>query len=135
MDLSIPATTAYLPTQGIGQQADARGSSGATAQGYVAAAENKDQASTKDQAPANQARLSPEETQKAREAAARRKEPGAEVARVHGFAFEYEGNRQVMKVNNEKGILIYQVPSKGHLALIEAEENTRKRSQQLSLTA
>lgn len=38
-----------------------------------------------------------------------------------GIQFEYEGQQLVMKVHGSKGELIYQVPSKGRLALIQAE--------------
>lgn len=39
------------------------------------------------------------------------------------FEVEYEGKHRVLKVNDSKGVLIYQVPSKGQLHLIQAEEN------------
>lgn len=38
--------------------------------------------------------------------------------------FEYTDGQQVMKVNDNKGDLIYQVPPKGQLQLIREQENT-----------
>jgi hypothetical protein len=64
--------------------------------------------------------------------AARRKDANSQAADVPGFNFVYEGKHEVMKVNNAKGVLIYQVPSKGQLTLIEADE---RREQALRLTA
>jgi hypothetical protein len=58
---------------------------------------------------------------------ARKKSPAAEVNSQPGFAFELDPkNHRVMKVNDNKGVLIYQVPSKGQLALIEAQESAQK---------
>ncbi|MFA5081854.1 MAG: hypothetical protein WC474_04815 [Hydrogenophilaceae bacterium] len=133
MDLSVASTTAtYPPVQAYPAQAGGRGNGGATTQDQAATLDSKGQATT------DQTRLATEEAQKALQEASRKKDtdaPSTEVAQVHGFAFEYEGTRQVMKVNNEKGVLIYQVPSKGQLALIEAEDDARQRSQFLRLTA
>ncbi|MDD4880888.1 MAG: hypothetical protein PHR30_10615 [Gallionellaceae bacterium] len=133
MDLSVASTTAtYPPVQSYPAQTGGRGNGGAATQDYAAVLDSKGQAT------ADQTRLSTEEAQKALQEAARKKDPSppsTEVAQVHGFAFEYEGTRQVMKVNNEKGVLIYQVPSKGQLALIEVEDDSRQRSQLLRLTA
>lgn len=39
------------------------------------------------------------------------------------FMIEYQGKHRVLKVNDSKGVLIYQVPSKGQLQLIQAEDN------------
>jgi hypothetical protein len=59
--------------------------------------------------------------------------PAQETEKLAGFRFEYEDNVQVMKVQDSKGVLIYQVPSKGRLALIETEESGQ--SAQLRQTA
>jgi hypothetical protein len=45
-----------------------------------------------------------------------------ETSKTAGFEFEYKDSTQVMKVNDSKGVLIYQVPSKGQLALLEATD-------------
>lgn len=128
MDLSVTAATAYLPVQAYAQQAGARGQ-GATVQEQAAAA--AEQAAS---ARLDSMAISPE-AQQARDEAARRKDPGAEVARNAGIRFEYQDNHQVMKVNNTKGYLIYQVPSKGQLALIQAEEAAQQPGRQIELTA
>ncbi|MFZ5483318.1 MAG: hypothetical protein ACOZB0_03735 [Pseudomonadota bacterium] len=78
---------------------------------------------------------SPLEAERAREEAARRRDPVAEPARSPGFVFEFQDSRQVMKVHNAKGVLIYQVPSKGQLALIETEEAANRLDPRLRLTA
>lgn len=64
---------------------------------------------------------SPIETEKARQAEAR-KDPTGETASQSGIQFEYQDQRQVMKLYNSKGVLIYQVPSEGRLTLIEAAD-------------
>ncbi len=51
-------------------------------------------------------------------------QPVQEPAPDAGLRFEYENKTQVMKVNDNKGILIYQVPSKGQLQLIEAQDSS-----------
>ena len=65
----------------------------------------------------------------------RKQVPATEASRAPGFQFEYEDSRQVMKVLNGKGVLIYQVPSKGQLALIEAADQAADPGRALSLTA
>lgn len=132
MDLSVSATAStYLPVQGHAQQAGVRGNNGAETQDYLATSGG----SRRDQTSRTETALVTPETQKAQEEAARRKDPSAEVSRTPGFSFEYQDNHQVMKVHNAKGVLIYQVPSKGQLALIQAEDNTQLLGQQLRLTA
>ena len=49
------------------------------------------------------------------------------------FLFEYENSRQIVKVQNSQGVLIYQVPSKGQLALIEQADSAEKSSIQLTV--
>lgn len=64
---------------------------------------------------------------------ARKKNPAAEVTAHPGYAFEVDSqNHKIMKVSDSKGVLIYQIPSKGQLALVSAQENDQKR---LQLTA
>lgn len=61
------------------------------------------------------------------------KQRPAETPTHPGYTFEVDQqNHRIMKVSNSRGVLIYQVPSKGELALVEAEEANQKR---LLLTA
>jgi hypothetical protein len=69
---------------------------------------------------------SPIEAEKARQAEAR-KDPTGETASQSGIQFEYQDQRQVMKLYNSKGVLIYQVPSEGRLTLIEADDAAASR--------
>ena len=47
---------------------------------------------------------------------------------VANFTFEVDQqNHRIMKLSDGKGVLIYQIPSKGQLALITAQENEQKR--------
>lgn len=133
MDFSVTSATSYLPAQNYAQQASVRSNGGTDAQSRDAGASSADnRAPSTDRTELSPASL---EAQKAREEAARRQDPAAEVSSTPGFSFEYEGNRQVMKVHNAKGVLIYQVPSKGQLALIQAEDSAQEGSSQLRLTA
>lgn len=127
MDLSVSATT-YLNLQPYGQQAALRGQEVAL---------SRDQGSFSAERRAARAELSPAsaEAQKAREEAARKQDPSTEKPRSPGFSFEYQDRQQVMKVHNGKGVLIYQVPSKGQLALIQAEEAASRDNRQIELTA
>ncbi len=50
-------------------------------------------------------------------------QPVQDSAPNAGVRFEYENKTQVMKVSDNKGILIYQVPSKGQLALIADQDS------------
>lgn len=124
MDLSVTAATAYLPVQAYAQQAAPRDQAVA------------EQAVARGPARTDSMAISPE-AQQARDEAARRKErdPTAETAASPGFRFEYQDNHRVMKVHNSKGYLIYQVPSKGQLALIQAEEGAQQPGRQIELTA
>ncbi len=65
----------------------------------------------------------------------RKAEASAAAPQLAGFSFEYQDRQQVMKVHNGKGVLIYQVPSKGQLALIQAADNDAQRNSKISLTA
>lgn len=126
MDLSVSAFgSAYLPvTPGQGA---VRTPAGTTARGVDP------------ERLADDARSRPKETpleaERAREETARRRDPAAETSRSPGFVFEFQDSRQVMKVHNAKGVLIYQVPSKGQLAIIEAEESANRADPRLRLTA
>jgi len=135
MDLNLTAATvtaAYLPVQGVAPQSGVRSSStGNEAQSIAAASGERP---TAPQSRLDTASTSPEAL-KAQEEAALRKDPTADLTSTPGFSFEYEDNHQVMKVHNAKGILIYQVPSKGQLALIQAEESAQQSGQKLRLTA
>lgn len=68
-----------------------------------------------------------------REGSVKKDVPAAEPARSPGIRFEYEDNHRVMRVHNSKGVLIYQVPSKGQLALIAAEDSASGAGIQLSV--
>ena len=125
MDISVTSvTTAYQP-----QQADMR-SNGGDEHGYSRASRGKRQAGASD-AEASSILLN---AGNAREEVIRGRAAGAEISRVPGFSFEYQDHHQVMKVQNIKGALIYQVPSKGQLTLIEAEDNTQRANSHLRLT-
>lgn len=126
MDVSVASTVTYLPTQGRAQQAGTRGGG---AQDFSATTGERSQTAKAELA------TSALEREQAGKEAARKKDPAAEVASNPGFRFEYQDNRQIMKVHNVKGVLIYQVPSKGQLALIQAEDSEQQRAQQISLTA
>jgi hypothetical protein len=43
-----------------------------------------------------------------------------------GFKFEFKDNVRVMEVHDNKGVLIYQVPPKGQLQLLQAEKKASK---------
>jgi hypothetical protein len=45
-----------------------------------------------------------------------------EPPRQAAFRFEYADNTRIMKLQDSKGILIYQIPSKGQLAILQATE-------------
>ncbi len=51
------------------------------------------------------------------------------------FEVEFQGKHRVMKVNDSQGVLIYQVPSKGQLQLIQAEENKARMSERVEAFA
>lgn len=125
MDVTALATVSYAP----GQIPAGSGSVRADARRATSNASSNERLAQAAVAPASA------EAQKAREEAARKKDPTAEVTANPGITFEYEDKHEVMKVHNVKGILIYQVPSKGQLALIDAEESGRKKGQQLQLVA
>lgn len=127
MELSVTSATAYLPVQAYAQPAAGR-DQGAALQDQAAAAAER-------QAVRGESVSVSLDAQQAQEEEARRKNPGTEVARSPGFSFEYQDKHQVMKVHNSKGFLIYQVPSKGQLALIQAEENPQQPGRQIELTA
>ena len=130
MDMIVSALgSAYLPAVPV--QGVVRSSVNAAAN---AIARTVDQDRLADD-PRSRAATSPLEAERAREENARRRDPATETARSPGFVFEFQDSRQVMKVHNAKGVLIYQVPSKGQLALIEAEEAANRANSRLRLTA
>lgn len=128
MDLSVTSiTTAYQP-----QQAAVRGNGDADAtQGYSTASGGKRQAG----APRAELAAVARDARKAREEDIRDKEPVSDSSRAPGFSFEYQDSHRVMKVHNVKGVFIYQVPSKGQLALVEADDNTHPAANPIRLTA
>lgn len=130
MDLGVSTATAtYLPAQAYAQPAVVRESRSAETVSKIETTGGSRQ-DTSAQAESSPASLA---AQKAREEAARKNDPSATVSLSPGFSFEYQDNQRVMKVHNAKGVLIYQVPSKGQLALIQAED--KGRNQELRLTA
>ena len=125
MDISVSSvTTAYQP-----QQAGVR-SNGGDESDYSRASRGKRQTGAAD-ASASSILL---DARNAREEVVRGRAAVAEISRVPGFSFEHQDRHQVMKVHNNKGVLIYQVPSKGQLTLIEAEDNTQRANSPLRLT-
>lgn len=140
MDLSAsPSVSAYSPNQGYAQVIGVRGSGGVAARDSTAATTGGDRqpqtlaSSSTELSPASLA------AQKKREddaKTARKEGASADVAHaVPGFSFTFQDRHQVMEVHNAKGVLIYQVPSKGQLALIQAEDTNQKPGQNIRLTA
>lgn len=126
MDISVTSvTTAYQP-----QQAGVR-SNGGDAHEYSGAYRGKRQTDDA-RAEVSAAAL---DARKVRDEVARGKEVASGASRSPGFSFEFQEQHRVMKVHNVKGVLIYQVPSKGQLSLIEAEGNAQRIDSPLRLTA
>jgi hypothetical protein len=123
MDLSVSFASSYPTSRDYTRAVEVRASGTETID--PTSAEGRREASRR--ALANPASV---EAQRQREETARKQDPTAEATRSPGFVFEYEDSQRVMKVHNQKGALIYQVPSKGQLTLIQAEEK-----QQVQLTA
>lgn len=121
MDLSVSATSsAYTAATAYGQAGSASAPR-ANAQATTPPS-GQDTSSTT----ASNAQASPDKQLQD----ARKKNPAAEVTSHPGYAFEVDQqNHKIMKVSDNKGVLIYQVPSKGELALIEAEDSSKKRIQ------
>jgi len=135
MDLSVSATTAsYLPQQAYSRQ----GGSGARVDAVATAVNAQTAVATntvgqpgKSQSDNTGTQTATTPDKQAQEAG--KKNPAAEVTAKPGYAFEVDQqNHKIMKVSDAKGVLIYQVPSKGQLALVEAEESAQKR---IALTA
>lgn len=126
MDLSVSAAaTTYLPAQAYSQQVGAAVAAASPAPAANVANQSGSQANTN----------TPQSSQPLQQQlqAARKKSPATEVTNRPGYNFEVDQqNHKVMKVSDNKGVLIYQVPSKGELALITARESEQKR---LQLTA
>lgn len=118
MDLPITAPTSYSPVQESYLQQGA-----VAVQRQVAAQRNEAASSNNERTQQRQDQVDPrrEAARLAREAAAR------EPIRSPGFKFEYEDTTRIMNVQDTKGVLIYQVPTKGQLALLEAAERTAGR--------
>ncbi len=114
MDISPVASTQLFSPPRESVQGRANGNFSETAR---LARENAD-AATRD-SPTDPRRIERERAESAR------RQEAPEQVRGAGIRFEYENSQQVMKVNNSKGVLIYQVPSKGQLALIESNDTER----------
>lgn len=123
MDITASAAISYLPVRDVVTQR-------AGGERVAAAAPRGDPAFATDRRLAADSNPRESETTAAR--AVRDDQATREAEKPSGFLFEYENNVQVMKVQDSKGVLIYQVPSKGQLALIAAEDESEP---QLSRTA
>ncbi|TCJ17094.1 hypothetical protein EZJ19_03865 [Parasulfuritortus cantonensis] len=127
MDLSIPSNVAYSPqAQVVSQVGGARTSQGTLDATDANASRQRQPTDTRETGRQNAARAANDTARTATE---------TEVARSRGYEFDYEESRRVVKVNDSKGVLIYQVPSKGRLALIEAEDKAASNAQALRLIA
>jgi hypothetical protein len=118
MDLAISAPPSYSPVQESYLQQSA-----VAVQRRVATQRNEATSGNNERTQQRQDQVDPrrEAARLAREAAA------SEPARAPGFKFEYEDATRIMNVQDTKGVLIYQVPTKGQLALLEATERSAAR--------
>ena len=115
MDITVTSVTSYSPVQEPSlQQAVAAVQRQLTRPRDAAASLRQEGAIQRDA----QALRQEESAREARNTAT------SQPVRPSGFEFENKDNTQLMKVNDSKGVLIYQVPSKGQLALLEATEAT-----------
>lgn len=128
MDISVSAiTTAYVPMQAYGQQGVV-----AAAQAGLTTATGSPQtlASSTSSQTNSQSQPSTAESQSSASAQSqnRRAENAASTtSSVANFTFEVDQqNHRIMKLSDGNGVLIYQIPSKGQLALITAQENEQK---------
>lgn len=126
MDLPVTAVASYSPMQeSYLQQSAVAVQRQVTAQQRVeTATSNNDRTQRQDQTDPRR-----EAERLAREGDAARRAAATESARAPGFKFEYEDTTRVMKVQDSKSVLIYQVPTKGQLALLEAAERATARIQ------
>lgn len=116
MEISATAFPSYSPVQDNSLQQS-------VAAGQRQAARPRDEAAALRQEAANQREQLDPRQEAAREAREARKAATTEPVRPSGFEFDYKDSTRIMKVNDSKGFLIYQVPSKGQLALLEASES------------
>ena len=132
MDISVSAmTTAYVPTQAYSPQ----GVVAVAAQASLAAnvASNNTQApasstsgQTNSQSQANTTDIQSAASKQTRNA--RTQDTANVTSSVANFTFEVDQqNHRILKLSDGNGVLIYQIPSKGQLALISAQENEQKR--------
>jgi len=128
MDLSVSTNFGYATQQAYSQPSVQVARAGNTAAGNAPAANATPQqpaAQEGNNAQSNTATSSQKRIQELR-----KQNPAAEVTTHPGYTFEVDQkNHKVMKVSDSKGVLIYQVPSKGQLALIEADEAAKKHIQ------
>jgi hypothetical protein len=121
---AISSATAYFQTQEVSPRKeagkDARRDAAVTAANTPVVAQEQ-KAVARD----------PRQVDNAKETADR-KDPASQASQNSGIQFEYQDQRQVMKVYNSKGILIYQVPSEGRLTVIEAADTSAQPSIQLT---
>lgn len=126
MDVASVSAPSYSPMQeSYLQQSAFAAQRQVTAQQRVeTATSNNDRTQRQDQSDPRR-----EAERLAREGDAARRAAVAASARAPGFKFEYEDTTRVMKVQDSKFVLIYQVPTKGQLALLDAAERAATRIQ------
>jgi hypothetical protein len=136
MDLGVGALTAtYLPQQGYSQPGgvSARPVSSVAPDNATNGAQYALSGTTGVAVQADGAGTPNAQSTEKQAQDARKKDPAAEITAQPGYTFEVDQrNNKIMKVSDSKGVLIYQVPSKGQLALVEAQDAAQKR---LQLTA
>jgi hypothetical protein len=125
MDLPVTAVASYSSMQeSYLQQSAVAAQRQVTAQQRIeTATSNNDRTQRQDQSDPRR-----ESERLARDAAVAR-QAKAESVRAPGFKFDYEDTTRVMKVQDSKAVLIYQVPTKGQLAILEAAERIASRIQ------
>jgi hypothetical protein len=126
MDISVSATASasYLSPQAFSQPGGAGVSANTTGQSTSTQAGSAGPVGTNaGNSTASQTAASPDKQLQQ----ARKQNPTAEVTAHPGYIFEVDQqNHKIMKVSDAKGVLIYQVPSKGQLALVEAQDSAQK---------
>lgn len=127
MDLRVSAFTAayQAPQYGGPKQAAARADTEASLRTTNPGQGDNSPSSISGGGAAKQGNVVAEREKEIREA---QKNPAKEPVRSPGVVVEYDqsGNR-ITEVRDNKGVLIYQVPSKGQLALVEAAERASNR--------
>lgn len=131
MDIGVSAvSTAYVPAQAYSPQ----GGAAVASQMNPASSNNTQQqplpsltASQSDlQSKANSSNLQSASSRQTKNTS--NQNAASQTSEVANFTFEVDRqNHRIMKLSDGNGVLIYQIPSKGQLALITAQENDQKR--------